>query len=135
MAQNENARAMCAPGGRFSDLFYVAASCLKSPRTTPIAESCGGSDTAKVPITDLGSGCYLKYRGGLYPDGTNELSGALLGAGRAAAAQVVPLDTNGKPSAGGKYVMLSVGMSNTTGEFCNDAAQLRSCVPQTFMAQ
>lgn len=103
--------------------------------TTPSAGSCGGSGTTKVPITDLATGCYLGYRGGLYPNGTNELSGAHLAAGRAAAAQIVPLDLNGAPSTDGKYVMLSVGMSNTTQEFCNDAAQLRSCVPQTFMTQ
>lgn len=106
------------------------------PMITPGPVSCaGGAGSTKVAITDLATGCYLEYRGGLYPNGTNELSGAHLAAGRAAAARIVPLDVNGAPSTLGKYVMLSVGMSNTTQEFCNDAAQLRSCVPQTFMAR
>ena len=33
------------------------------------------------------------------------------------AAQIQPLDANGNPNAGGKIVMISVGMSNTTQEF------------------
>lgn len=88
-----------------------------------------------MPLTDLSGGCYLKHRGGLYPNGANGLSGAHLAAGRAAAAQIAPLDVNGAPSAAGKYVMISVGMSNTTQEFCNDGAQQRSCLFPGFMAQ
>jgi hypothetical protein len=95
----------------------------------------GGSDTTKVPVNDLGTGCYLQYGGGLYPDGANELSGAHLLAGRAAAAQVVPLDVNGAPSLNGKYVLVSIGMSNTTQEFCNDGAQPRTCLSPAFAAQ
>src|SRR2546425_1110108 len=82
-----------------------------------------GTDATRRPITDLGTGCYLQYRGGLYPNGENALSGAHLAAGLAAAARIAPLDVAGQPSASGKYVLVSIGMSNTTQEFCNDGAQ------------
>lgn len=122
-------------GGRTLVSVLVVAGCAGDGRTSVTAPvSCnGGTSTTRVAITDLTAGCYLESRGGLYPNGTNELSDAHLAAGRAAAAQIVPLDVNGAPSTSGKYVLLSVGMSNTTQEFCNDAAQVRSCVPQTFM--
>jgi len=116
-------------------VLVLAACSGGGPMSTPSSGSCDGSNTTKVPMTALAPGCYLEYRGGLYPNGTNELSGAHLATGRAAAAQIVPLDVNGALSMDGKYILLSVGMSNTTQEFCNDAAQLRSCVPQTFMTQ
>lgn len=102
--------------------------------STPI--SCvGGSDTTKVPINDLADACYLEYRAGLYPDGENALSGVHLSAGLAAAAQIAPLDVNGQPSASGKYVLVSIGMSNTTQEFCNDDAPARTCLLPGFVAQ
>lgn len=114
---------------------FVAA-CSGDPTASPAPVTCdGGTDTTKVPITDLGAFCYLQFRGGLYPDGANEPSGTHLAAGRAAAAQIAPLDVNGQPSANGKYVLISIGMSNTTQEFCNDGAQARSCLSPGFMAQ
>lgn len=107
-------------------------------RTTEIIPpvSCAGrNDATRVPLTELGAGCYLEFRGGLYPDGGNAPAGAHLAAGRAAAAQVAPLDVNGAPSASGRYVLVSIGMSNTTQEFCNDGAQARSCLAPGFMAR
>ncbi|HEX9603648.1 MAG TPA: hypothetical protein VF973_07825 [Myxococcales bacterium] len=100
--------------------------------TLPTCE--GGTDATKRPITDLGTGCYLQYRGGLYPNGENALSGAHLAAGLAAAAQIAPLDVAGQPSASGKYVLVSIGMSNTTQEFCNDGQQVGTCLPPGFVA-
>jgi hypothetical protein len=98
--------------------------------------SCTGrTDATRVPLTELADGCYLAYRGGLYPNGSNELPAAHLAAGRAAAAQIVPRDVNGAPSASGRYVLLSIGMSNTTQEFCNDGGQPRSCLQPGFVAR
>jgi len=116
-------------------LLFAACSGDGLTATSDSVSCVGRSDTAKVPITDLRDGCYLQYRGGLYPNGANELSGAHLSAGRTAAAQIVPLDVNGAPSTNGNYVMISVGMSNTTQEFCNDGAQPRTCLSPGFMAQ
>jgi Cu/Ag efflux protein CusF len=65
------------------------------------------------PLTELGTGEYHGFKGGLYPDGKNERPAAHEAAGVALAKQVQPLDRDGKPSTDGKIVLLSVGMSNT----------------------
>ena len=93
------------------------------------------ADTAKVPLIDLTAGTYRGFRGGLYPDGSNELPPAHRAAGIAAARSVAPVDTAGAPSAAGKYVLLSIGMSNTTQEFCSQAGTLGSCDPWSFVGQ
>ncbi len=75
------------------------------------------ADTLMVPLLDMGSTTYLSYRGGLYPDG-NAIPPAHLAAGIASGQAVVPRDTAGTTSAGGKYLLLSIGLSNTTQEWC-----------------
>jgi hypothetical protein len=71
-----------------------------------------------LALPDLGSSRWKNYEGGLYPGGQNVLPADHLAAGRAAAAAIRPLDLDGNPSPSGKIVMISVGMSNTTQEFC-----------------
>jgi Cu/Ag efflux protein CusF len=79
----------------------------------------GGREFQKVdssglkPLTELGSGEYQGFVGGLYPGGKNERPAAHEAAGTALAKQVRPLDLDGKPAPDGKIVLLSVGMSNT----------------------
>jgi hypothetical protein len=73
--------------------------------------------TGLKPLTEMGKDKYKDYPGGLYPGGKNERPEAHEKAGLALAKQVQPLDADGKPSADGKIVLLSVGMSNTTQEF------------------
>lgn len=77
-----------------------------------------GFDTSGLkPLPALGGGEYHGFPGGLYPVGKNERPPAHEAAGLALARQVQPLGADGKPDAGGKVVLLSVGMSNTTQEF------------------
>jgi len=81
------------------------------------AANCNGTSTGFVPLTDLGGGTYQGFAGGLYPDGSNlrpiSHDQALDRTGR-----VMLLDAQGQPDAiGGRIVLLSVGMSNTTQEF------------------
>ncbi len=81
------------------------------------ASSCARISAGLTPLSDLGSGSYHHYRGGLYPGGTNTPGPRYLAKGLAAARAVQPLAADGTPSAGGKVVFLSIGMSNTTLEF------------------
>lgn len=104
-------------------------------RGTTATETTGPRDTAKVPITDLAARTYLGFQGGLYPAGANDIPGAHRTAGIIAARAVQPLDSNGAPSPDGRYVLLSIGMSNTTQEFCSQPGTLGSCDPWSFMGQ
>jgi hypothetical protein len=69
------------------------------------------------PLTDLGSAQYLGFAGGLYPDGKNSRPPAHQDAGITLGATVQPVDREGKPSASGKVVMISIGISNASREF------------------
>ena len=103
---------------------------------TSTADTCvGRADTTKAPLTDLRSGCYLSFQGGLYPSGSDSLPSAHLAAGVAAAAQIQPMNVNGVPSANGKYVLVSIGMSNTTQEFCSDGGLPGTCQTTSFVSQ
>lgn len=107
---------------------------------TVILAGCGGddptdpgSDNEKIPISDMTAAqSYLGYAGGLYPGG-NTIPAAHLAAGTARTKAIQPLDVNGNPSATGKYVLVSIGMSNTTQEFCS--ASTPPCASWSFMGQ
>jgi hypothetical protein len=87
---------------------------LVGPEDRQRAEPAPKVDTSRLkPLTELGAGEYHGYPGGLYPGGKNERPAAHEAAGLRLARQVRPLDADGKPSADGKVVLLSVGMSNT----------------------
>src|SRR3974390_262812 len=69
-----------------------------------------------VPISDLGAGYYLsEYQGGLYANGSNVDDPAHNAYGQGLASGIQPLDSNGNVSANGKYVLLTIGQSNTQG--------------------
>src|SRR5262245_41594753 len=78
--------------------------------------------SAQTPIDDpLGGAPYLgMYELGAYPDAANEMPPEHHAAGLALANAVVPLDADGNPDpVNGEIVLLSVGMSNTAGPWCN----------------
>ncbi len=81
------------------------------------AANCANTSVAFTPLTDLKTGKYQSFQGGLYPGGKNSPSKAYLKKGLAYAKLVKPRNASGKAVAGGKVVLLSVGMSNTTQEF------------------
>ena len=102
---------------------------------TASASDCDAVSTGLIPITDLGAGLYLgQFQGGLYANGSNDLppAHATLGLQRAEAIQ--PLNTLGNVDASGHIVMISIGMSNATQEFCAQEGT-DSCEPWTFMGQ
>ncbi len=102
---------------------------------THTVNCAGGTNTTRVPISDLGSGCYFSFQGGLYPDGSETVPAAHRADGLSAAARIQPLDISGKPSATGKYVLLSIGYSNATQEFCSEGGQPGTCLSFSFIGQ
>jgi len=81
------------------------------------AQNCSNTSVGIVPLNDLGTGTYQGAQGGLYPGGTNVRPYTHTVGGMSQALQIVPRDGAGNPSASGKIVFLSIGMSNCTQEF------------------
>ena len=90
-----------------------------------------GSRNTRVALDDLGSWTYKGFPGGLYEGGSNAVPPDHSAAGMDKARQIVPRDVTGAPSALGRYALVSIGMSNTTQEFCGATP----CAPGTFMTQ
>lgn len=99
------------------------------------AANCAGTSVGLTPLNDLAAGKYLgQFQGGLYPGGNNTAPSAHHQEGLARAAAIQPLNTSGLPSASGKIVLLSIGMSNTTQEFCSQSGS-EPCASWTFMGR
>ena len=90
------------------------------------------TDTVRIPLIDLPS--YFKIRGGLYPNGLNQPPADHDSAVRAARNRIRALDVNGDESPFGKYVLISIGISNTTQEWCSQASG-PPCAAWTFMGR
>lgn len=102
------------------------------PAAAAYAANCAGTSTGRVPLNDLGTGLYLgQFQGGLYPGGSNRLPPPHASAGLDLAFAIQPRNTAGQPDPNGRYVLISIGMSNTTQEFCGGSP----CQPTSFMAK
>jgi hypothetical protein len=108
----------------------VGAGCAAPSITEPPPPS--SPPTGLPPLTEL-SVAYLGFPGGLYPGGRNDPPADHAADGRVALAAIEPLDRDGRPSGGGRIGLVSVGMSNTTQEFCGSGAP--PCQPWTFMGR
>jgi hypothetical protein len=74
--------------------------------------------TGLKPLTEMtAEDKYKGEDGGLYGGGMNEPPKAHQRAANEALTKITPLDAEGKPSKDGKIVFISLGMSNTYGEF------------------
>ena len=74
--------------------------------------------TGLKPLTEMtADDKYKGEDGGLYGGGKNEPPETHQRAAQEASKQITPLDAQGKPSKDGKIVLISLGMSNTAGEF------------------
>jgi hypothetical protein len=72
-----------------------------------------GTTTPLVAITDLGTGYYGTYQGGLYANGSNVDDPTHHAYGVSMGQSIQPLDVNGNPNPNGKYALLTIGHSNT----------------------
>lgn len=72
-----------------------------------------GTTSPLVAITDLGTGYYGTYQGGLYANGSNVDDPTHHAYGVSMAQAIQPLDVNGNPNPNGKYALLTIGHSNT----------------------
>ncbi len=76
------------------------------------------STTGLKPLPEMtATDRYKGEDGGLYGGGNNEPPASHQSAAAEALQKITPLDAQGKPSADGKIVFISLGMSNTFGEF------------------
>jgi hypothetical protein len=116
-----------------SAVIVVACSTTSAPGSGTVDNPVSGPDTVERPLIDL-TGTYRGFRGGLYPNASNSIPSAHTTAGLARVKAIRPVDTNGNPIATGKYVLLSVGMSNTAQEFCG-GDMTTGCASETFMGQ
>ena len=92
------------------------------------------TDTLKIPLTDLLSGTYYGHAGGLYPGAVNFPPAEHDTAARSRRNLIKPLDVNGDESPFGKYVLLSIGSSTTTREWCS-ASSGPPCSAWSFMGR
>ena len=85
--------------------------------TTPAANS-GKPSIGLTPLNEMGADdTYKGEDGGLYGRGRNDPPEDHQVAARAETERIVPLDRDGKPSPGGRAVLVSISMSNATQEF------------------
>lgn len=85
----------------------------------PAKPDQGGKPSVGLkPLTEMAAGDKYKGEdGGLYGGGKNDPPEAHQAAARKETAKIVPLEAEGKPSADGKIVLVSISMSNATQEF------------------
>jgi len=95
----------------------TAAQSGKSGSTTLTVTTSSGNGQ-KIPLMDMTAAQnYLSFPGGLYENSSDTVPSDHDADGKTVAATIQPLDTNGNPSASGKVVFTSIGMSNAADEF------------------
>ena len=77
----------------------------------------GGSSTGKIPLTDLGTGTYSGFQGGLYSGGSNTPPAGHAANAQSVATSIVPRAASGQADPEGFIGFISIGMSNTAHEF------------------
>ena len=99
----------------FSLIIIFSIACSKQngfvEQASNLSSSTTVTDTAKIPINDLGKGTYYGFVGGLYPNGSNTLSGVYGSDLYKTCRSIAPLDTFGNPSTNGSIEFISLGWS------------------------
>ena len=110
-----------------------AASVADPVRTSTGTISIGNTPFFATPLVDFGPGqLYLgRFSGNLYT-GSNSPPPVQDSSGLVAAAEVQPLDGNGNPTPSGKIVLISLGMSEASDDWCDGQT---ACTNFSFMGQ
>ncbi|HZA41192.1 MAG TPA: hypothetical protein VFA00_11265 [Actinomycetota bacterium] len=87
-----------------------------APQKAVGPKDCSRTSVGFTPLSDLKGGEYEGYKGGLYPGG-NKPPKKYRAIGMKKARAIRPRNDDGQPAPKGKIVLLSIGMSNTKGEF------------------
>ena len=129
----------CAPSRpqlrRVSFAPAAVASLAASLAPVSHGSDCTRTGVGFIPLTQLGQSLYLgQYPGGLYPGGRNTMPLLHLNEGLKRAQSVQPRNSAGQPDPNGRIVFLSIGMSNTTQEWCSQASPT-VCDPWSFMGR
>lgn len=85
--------------------------------TLATGQNCANTSVGFTPLIDLGAGVYQGAVGGLYPGGANQRPIEHEVGGLAQVPFVTPRDASGAPSATGRVVVMSLGMSNTANHW------------------
>lgn len=118
----------------------ISAALMLAPLAAPLpvhASDCTRTSTGFTPLNEFATGeKYLSlYEGGLYPGNQNELPTSHLIRGLTEAKTIKPRAANGTVSANGRIILMSIGMSNTTQEWCAATSITQPCGATSFMAQ
>ncbi|OGU40023.1 MAG: hypothetical protein A2X61_01990 [Ignavibacteria bacterium GWB2_35_12] len=90
---------------------------MHDPRYIHLPVKIDTVENDTLPLTELGTGKWKNFEGGLYPNGMNERPVQHNSDGIQIGNSILPLNTLGNTDPNGKIVLLSVGMSNCTQEF------------------
>lgn len=120
----------------YKALLFVgfALACSAKPDPVNTDDQPVNNNDRLIPLTDLGSATYKTFQGGLYPNGSNTIPASHAQEGRRRLALIQPRDANGNPAASGRIVLLSIGMSNGTQEFCTSSGYT-NCQSWSFMGK
>jgi hypothetical protein len=104
-----------------------------------VASACGSepltvSAAPLVPLIDMGPGTtYYGFGGGLYENDSNTMPADHETDGLTEANAITPLATDGTPSPTGKIVLVSIGASAQSEEWCGGPSNCLSSTKPSFM--
>jgi Putative Ig domain/Abnormal spindle-like microcephaly-assoc'd, ASPM-SPD-2-Hydin len=122
-----NIKTDAATGAQCQDV-YIDTSTGENAPSTPVPLTIAGilKGPHVLPLNDLGTkgGTYNLKAGGLYPGGSNVRPAAYEAIGVSKANSITALNSSGSPDPNGKYVLVTIGVSNgriESDQFISDA--------------